>query len=383
MSPRYGNVIIKKYSGKAPVLNDKSMDHENRQFKQGRKISSDLLDTAPESGRTPPRAGNLEYYLQDAARGIYAKGQKLGIRKAVQDAVGEVRKNVQAITSPESEGRSRQEPYNQSNPGPKNVLRRVSALQERNKALAKMLSSAVEELWEYEKNLALPENGEKKRETGKESLSATIAKVQFVQVFLEDPTIEVAAPGMLEAHQGKDGRLDDHEPNHSISSSSAGDNDRSGRYYPEQRNNITEVTPSRKAKDPLSKEKLSSDVVSEIPSIKIGRGAEPDSQTTKTVSEERSQPRGPRAPVNLFASRPSLAQSSFSWMVKKDTEGSSFVAASPTPTERRRGKGSRGFLFGEDDEVKGGGGGGGSVSASGSGANGERKPEVIGLDALK
>ena len=364
MSPKDGNVIIRKYSGKAPILSQTHLGSRSDSHEQTTKSSANIITSNSEYGRASSGAGNLEYYLQDAARGLYARGQKLGIRKAVQDAVGEVRKNVQAITSPESEGRPRQVYYDRNISRPKDILRRVSALQERNKALAKMLSSAVDELWEYEKNLVTPEGNKSKVQTGKQELSATIAKVQFVQVFLEDPSLEVAATDTKDTAQDN--------------SSSANSSYKHERSNAEQKEIVIETAHAKTAESISDRAEPDQNLVQDIHSPTTERSPYSDSQIT-FASAEPSLSRKPRTPVNLHASRPSLAQSSFSWMVKPDAEGSSFVAASPTPTERRRGKGSRGFLFGEDDEVKGEG----SRSISSIGAKGERKPEVIGLDALK
>ena len=379
MSPKCGNIIIRKYTGKAPILNHEEDNNGARMHEPRIRSSTDRYTSKPDYNRASPGSGNLEYYLQDAARGLYSRSQKLGIRKAVQDAVGEVRKNVQAITSPESEGRLRQAYNNQSLARPADTLQKVSALQERNKALAKMLASAVDELWEYEKNLNSTKNNETENESDSKGLSATIAKVQFVQVFMEDPSIEVAATDVTENKIRKSRQSTDQ------SSNQGGSGNKDNSYGREDSHTklkeISMQTSQSFKSDSISDKAEPEPTIFDDASSTTKISPNTDSQGTVT-SETSAQSHNPHTPVNLHASRPSLAQSSFSWMVKTDNEESSFVATSPTPTERRSGKAGRGFLFGEDivtDKVK--------TESSGSGgigtAKGERKPEVIGLDALK
>ena len=383
MSSKNGNVIIRKYSGKAPVLDHEEENSGTSTHEPTTRSSIDRHTSKPEHSRVSPNTGNLEYYLQDAARGLYSRSRKLGIRKAVQDAVGEVRKNVQAITLPEGEGRLRQARNNQGSAGPADILQKISALQERNKALARMLASAVDELWEYEKDLNSSKNGKSENKNGSEGLSATIAKVQFVQVFMEDPSIEVAITDVAEDKSSGSTQSTDQE-------SSQGGTGNKGNSHDQEDSSTKLKKNNMQPKPSIISDNMSDQVQVEPESATLDNvlsatnKPSPNTDSQETITSEASaQSHKSRTPVNLHASRPSLAQSSFSWMVKTDTEDSSFVATSPTPTERRRGRASRGFLFGEDDgadkaKTESVGSGGGSSSTKG-----KTKPEVIGLDALK
>ena len=361
MTSTGGSFIIMKYSGHAP-----SVDHEV----VWRSISAPNLEPQKSPSSLFPRkgpsrspvSGNIEYYLQDAAHGLYIRGQKLGIAKVVQDAVGEVRKNVQAIASPENEARLANSYGDLSIAGSSEILRGISALQERNKALANMLASAVDELWECEKTIGTANQKPYESENTTKNLSAAIAKVQFVQVFLEDPSIEVPGGSLKrteeDAEQFKGLRTDQGDSN-------------------------------TKREMPLLPNKINDGSASEVKAVdsNMVSATEPDIfvspctvQRQEDTKGEQFKPHKRQTSTKVYASRPPLTQSSFSWMVNTEVKGSSFVDPGPTPTEKRRGRGSRGFLFGEDDAEQ--------ISAKTkakdrTGGNVEAKPEVINLHSLK
>jgi TBC1 domain family protein 5 len=157
------------------------------------------------------QGAGLEALLQGAAKNVMERGSQWGVGKAFRDAVGEVRKHAEAIqtgvpstpvsgqSTPRSGGREYRKPAQlavaNSRPGvirtqSANVIKKVESLETRNKNLAKMLESAVAELWDYHKERSEEgkESDEKKRDSV-EALSLAIAKVQFVQVYLEDSSI--------------------------------------------------------------------------------------------------------------------------------------------------------------------------------------------------
>lgn len=157
------------------------------------------------------QGAGLEALLQGAAKNVMERGSQWGVGKAFRDAVGEVRKHAEAIqtgvpstpvsgqSTPRSGGREYRKPAQlavaNSRPGvirtqSANVIKKVETLETRNKNLAKMLESAVAELWDYHKERS--EEGKGSDETKRDSveaLSLAIAKVQFVQVYLEDSSI--------------------------------------------------------------------------------------------------------------------------------------------------------------------------------------------------
>lgn len=157
------------------------------------------------------QGAGIEALLQGAAKNVLEKGSQWGVGKAIRDAVGEVRRHAEAIqvgvpstpvsgqSTPRSGGREYRKPAQlsaaNSRPGmtrtqSANILKKVESLETRNKNLAKMLESAVAELWDYHKERS-EEGAESNQTKGDsiEALSLAIAKVQFVQVYLEDSSI--------------------------------------------------------------------------------------------------------------------------------------------------------------------------------------------------
>lgn len=106
----------------------------------------------------------------------------------------EVHKRAQEIRdapTPSPPPRAHQQRRSQSSLGPYALQDRVKTLEERSKQLAKLLEGALGELMEYHKSVtALDEKNEHRDGApGAEDLGVAIAKVQFVQVYLDDPKL--------------------------------------------------------------------------------------------------------------------------------------------------------------------------------------------------
>ncbi|KAK4539091.1 hypothetical protein LTR36_001929, partial [Oleoguttula mirabilis] len=146
---------------------------------------------AARSGLSPPQLArqrsNIEAIMQSTAKNIYARSEKLGIGKAVRNAVDEVHKRAAEIrdTGPPSL------PPRPARGGYGALYGRLKALEERNKQLAKLLEGAIEELWDCQR-LAVEKPGAAGDGAGPadvEQLSVAVAKVQFVQVYLADASL--------------------------------------------------------------------------------------------------------------------------------------------------------------------------------------------------
>lgn len=121
---------------------------------------------------------NLEVLLQSTARNIYAKGGQ-----AVRSAVDEVHKRAQEIRETQT---PRVPPRGY---GP--LYYRISALEQRNSQLAGLLNHAVVDLWDIQKRLmSNVHNDNKSAATADiEDLSVAVAKVQFIQAYISDPSM--------------------------------------------------------------------------------------------------------------------------------------------------------------------------------------------------
>lgn len=300
--------------------------------------------TSPKSLLGPQGAG-LEAVLQGAAKNVLERGSQWGVGKALRDAVGEVRKNVEAYqngaasgqTTPRSGGREFRtlsllnSTMATRHPGfdrtlSANASDKVTKLEKRNKDLGKMLESAVAELWEHHKEQT--ENQKSKDEgsdskAAMESLSLAIAKVQFVQVYLEDSSIPLP--------------IDESTDQAATANAAA---------------SLAPPSPD--------------------PTVEAPTAADPDVATSLVTPEMSQKP----APVSLQASpppkppkvqapavsrlaprsRPQLTSSNFSWMLGEESASSNFASGAAHSTfasdEKRRMKG-KGFLFGDEDEDEG------------------------------
>jgi len=347
LSVETGQQIILKYSGRAPRRVSTSVYRPSTP-------QSSRDDSTSRSPRFPspfgsPSLSTLESVIQNVANSMLTRGGQ-----AVHDAMGEVRKNVQTFQS----GRS--SPLAKSLPGvgvsvghrakrsdasstiAANVLRRINALEERNKQLAKMLQAAVSDLWEYQKSS--PEKD--LPESHAEKLSVAIAKVQLVQVYLSDSSL------LLPADDNKD--MSQKGAASEASTVSSVEATKSTQSDPQ---NPVEKPPKVDEQLHLPKDGQStphnnaqtSTVQASIPAVSVPAPSPAVSALSQALS---SSPK-----TSLPAShRPTLAQSTFSYMLGQAHEdpSSSFLSASPlTPNERRnRGGTDKAFLFGAEEDVE-------------------------------
>lgn len=212
LTPEGGVEIVTRYGKKAPAIDTTAPP--------AIRLPSPSPSTASHRTRSSigsPRAfvsqqgAGLEALLQGAAKNVLERGSQWGVGKAIRDAVGEVRKHAESIQSggppspasglstPRAGGREYRKPAQISLPGSRpvlprtqsgNALKKIETLEKRSKNLAKMLESAVAELWDYHKERSEDDkdSGQTKKDSI-EALSLAIAKVQFVQVYLEDSSI--------------------------------------------------------------------------------------------------------------------------------------------------------------------------------------------------
>ncbi|KAL1600780.1 hypothetical protein SLS60_007168 [Paraconiothyrium brasiliense] len=382
LTPEGGAEIITRYGKQAPAL-DASPPPAIR-------LSSSTPPTPSHRSRSSlgsPRqfvsqqGAGLEALLQGAAKNVLERGSQWGVGKAIRDAVGEVRKQAEAIQSgavstpvsgnstPRSGGREYRKPGQlpvaSTRPGlartqSGNALKKIENLEKRSKNLAKMLESAVGELWEYHKERS--EEDKDANQTKKDSieaLSLAIAKVQFVQVYLEDSSIPL--------------------PMDETTEQTATANAAASLLAPEPTSPST--VPERTASaPPIPNASRPTSSASIAQTTSAAANTQPTFPTVNTSPQRSSassklSPHPPRA-------RPTLASSNFSWMLGQDsTSASSTFASSAAHSafasdEKRRLKG-KGFLFGDDDEaeefVQEKRGSRGSVSGKGGAKNGKNK----------
>ena len=327
-----GTHIILKYSKRLP--GSQSVKTQKGRRRRGRKQNdrSELNSLRISPTKFLQEQGGIEGILQEAARGVYNRGEKWGVTRALRGAV----QGLQSTNSSPKGNGSRwglvQDKSNADDEPYANT--RLHELEQRNKALAKLLEKAMEDLWAQQGEFTK----DKRTENAADAISLAIAKVQFVQVYLENPTM----PFPTEATAEEDPEKTEQE----ISTESMtmdGNNDTKAAALI--------VTTS----DPF----IDSEICESQPEATTGssQASQPTGSTLSvnhpidpSVSKPQlTVPKHRQDKVSFQQPRPSLAHSSFSWMLGEDQRKSSFVSATPFPSERRvAARGKTGFLFGDD-----------------------------------
>jgi TBC1 domain family protein 5 len=348
LTPQGGAEIITRYGKQAPSIESEPAASARAPSPASSFASSRARQrvSSPKSFLGPQGAG-LEAVLQGAAKNVLEKGSQWGVGRALRDAVGEVRKNVEAYqngvpsgqTTPRAGGREFRTPSllnsaaSNQRPGldrtnSTNAMKKIADLERRNKNLSKMLESAVAELWEHHREQT--ENQKSRHEednnkTAMETLSLAIAKVQFVQVYLEDSSIPLP--------------VDESTDQAATANAEA-----------------SLAPPS-----PLPTEPTVAAPPTDSPTVStpVPTATEVGQQPPVNASQPASPPPKPSVPqppaISRLAprSRPQLTSSNFSWMLGEESASSDFASGAAHSTfasdEKRRMKG-KGFLFGDEDE---------------------------------
>lgn len=227
------------------------------------------------------------------------------------------------------------------------------------------------------------EFAKQKADTAAEALSLAMAKVQFVQVYLEDPTISLPteSPNSFAADEPKSsavqGLIAGAETTSPLKASTSTPK-MNPALMSESRQDAAGWLSSEPGPDATPEPiPTASPPIKSSPKLNTSQKAHP-----KTPVLEDPQTRIPNerpGPSPFHHPRPSLAQSSFSWMLGEDQRKSSFVSASPFPSEKRRQNAGRGDLFGEEKSTgKGPQAAKGKKAAEGGGDDGDDEGFTLG-----
>jgi TBC1 domain family protein 5 len=277
--------------------------------------------------------------LQGAAKGVFERGEKLGINKAVRDAVGEVKKNMQNLQTPSSPSIRRSPDVVRRSldeiRAASSTSKTVAWMEQRNKQLSQMLDDALNDL----RSLSAVEIDATSKSTG--AIDLAIAKLQFVQVYLEDSSMPLPT-----------------EPSQNTSATKP------------LRNSTTDSKSLQANKDSLleserkdSLGKSNMDSTQQANSIEAPEVPNPSTLPSLSTTPSESSgaslaiPARPRAPI---PTRSTLAQSSFAFMLEPDessittAKSSSPKASSPFLASGKRplsgGSREKAFLFGGELE---------------------------------
>ncbi|KAI5368979.1 hypothetical protein J4E82_010221 [Alternaria postmessia] len=354
LTPPGGAEIITRYGKQAPIIEPEPKFNAREPSPSPSFISNRTRQSigSPRSFVTQQGAG-FEALIQGAAKNVLDRGSQWGVGKALRDAVGEVRKNVEAYQSatnsgqstPRSGGREFRKPGQPSTAAASgrptlervhsaNTFKKMEELDRRNKSLAKMLEVAVGDLWEYHRERDEAQKAKEDDEKGKEAmeaLSLAIAKVQFVQVYLDDSSLPLPVDEATEQASTAQAAISLASPTPQSPMSSG------------QASSVPPLSLSTTSQSttPLRANSRNPTPLSSRPTSPPARTLSPPSKLASTLSPP---------------SRPHLTSSNFSWMLGEDSASSNFASGAAHSTfssdEKRRMKG-KGFLFGDDDDDEG------------------------------
>ena len=356
LTPSRGSELITKYTNRAPappgsVTPGRTVANTGRTLRQRSK--SPLLQQQP--------GGGVEAFLQGAAKGakgVLERGERLGINQAVREAMGELKRNMQNFND------ARAATIAGKQVATEDSAKAIAILDARNKQLASFLDETVANL------RAVSSSGLEDKVKSLELIEVAAAKVQFVQIYLQDSTMEVPSLQVPAAAETKPDEKETVKPLKKAEASIKPDEKK-----PEAVAQPVEAPAAKPKLVDSAKAKPTPTVKAEeperVPPVppKESKG-KPPATPTATQSNKHEQNKSPGTPKeaekpketptrpSAVPTRSSIAQSSFSWMLEPDESStpkspSSSSMKSPTSTQHKKRSSNNmsrernAFLFGD------------------------------------
>ena len=323
-----GATLVSKYSGKPPARGHQVPSHRGTHTPRNSMDLERTRSPMRSPGRILQDSGGLEGLLQEAAKGVYRRSEQWGLSQAFRSAVQGLHSG--SNTPRRSSNAYRLTDENQAAGSFNNLASKIQALEDRNKTLAKLLQESIEDISAQAKEFE-----KEKLEAKADKLTLSVAKLQFLQVHMENSAMPLGSDSADPESQ----RIDQDQKS---------DADEKSMLSPSRDGFAPVASPLPiSARQATTRRQNSQDSASQSPTrAPIRRPAHISTvpRITKTESPQQSP---------FQTSRPSLAQSSFSWMLGEGENKSSFVSASPFSPERDRKvalRGKAGFLFGDEKE---------------------------------
>lgn len=312
-----GAKIITKYSGKAPIS---SLSTSRPTISAGgvkpnpaEQKFSRRRSPLPSPARFLQHQGGVEALLHGAAKGVFERGERLGINQVVRDAVSEVKKNIHN-RSPGPSGLSR--PASGSTRWPLDegrdlpfVGKSMAALETRNKELARLMGEALEDLRKF---------SEPVDSTAATSESAAIEKLQVIQLCLENsnlplPSDSSSAPTTPKIAGKKEQQGEMLQMNDAARISQAPSTMDAARFREGNALQLSISLPMLADHESM----ISTCHVDESSSIKL------KSSLTQSLGVAAEDLTAAEQPSAIMPTRSTLAQSSFAWMLEPDEQSAS------------------------------------------------------------
>lgn len=329
-----GATLIQKYSGKLPKV---SKSPELPEPTGSPFAGFDSIRRKGFGVRSPLRSPKFlqqQGGVENIFQGMLEKSEKLGINRAVRDAVGELKRNMQGL----NEGLS--SPYQRVSLADDIAAKALAAMEKRNQQLASLLDETVLSL----KALSLSNLEDKARSL--DLIEVAAAKVQFVQIYLQDASLTI--PTMESTNNEEPQAVAEKKED----------------------NKVKKISSAKKENQPLSPRSSTTSVstpsLAKITSVlrepkKSTKSSDSASDNTKMTKDDTksdtvlSEVRPKAQPAASIPARSTIAQSSFSWMLEPDESGPPqtppLASKSPTTQQKKRmnnaSREKNAFLFGE------------------------------------
>lgn len=345
------DALVFKYTGKAPETSGVPPDTPDPQKlddlgPRGFGGRSQL----PSPSRFIQQQGGVESLFQGAAKsakGVFERGEKLGLNQAVRDAVVEFRRNMQTFNEPRQSAKAPRSVGGEGAPA-----ETLAAMETRNKQLAALLDETVANL----KAITTSSLDEKAKSL--DLIEVAAAKIQFVQVYLsnsslEMPRVDISANEEPETNSKENAIVEE--------SKGAGGRGKDGGESTDGGETCVDQSTPEPSQAVLQGQDLN---VESRPTLPSSDGSGIRQQPTEEAAGAHGQGANPRdlapeqhvRPAAPIPSRSALAQSSFSWMLEPGESVSSqpLPSASKFPTAQHKKRPSsnasrerNAFLFGE------------------------------------
>lgn len=333
-----GDHIISKYSARVPEttvtrkLPKKVKRARTADQAAAQKALAATRKRAASPSKTVREQRDISGIFQEAAKGVYLQGEKWGVAKALRGAVQGIQAaNATPRKATERSHWSLDTGTSISDSSHAELVAKIGALEHRNKSLAKLLENAVSELWAQQKARIADTGGE---DAPNDELSLAVARVQFVQVYLENSSMALPSDSLSPT--------DEQMPSDQSGDQSRRQPDSSRRQHQASSSLDGIVEISRGSKPPAIV-----DTAGRSPTTPVHAPNPPSTPDASRPGASAGDREGGESPPLL--PRPALAQSPYSWMLGEEQRKSAFVAASPFTSDARDAKGRKGSLFGDED----------------------------------
>lgn len=358
LTPSRGSELITKYTNRAPappgsVTPGRTVANTGRTLRQ--RTKSPLLQQQP--------GGGVEAFLQGAAKGakgVLERGERLGINQAVREAMGELKRNMQNFND------ARAATIAGKQVATEDSAKAIAILDARNKQLASFLDETVANL------RAVSSSGLEDKAKSLELIEVAAAKVQFVQIYLQDSTMEVPSLQVPASPETKSDEKETVKPPKEAETGTKSDEKKpEALKQPVQTLTVkSKPAESTKAK-PTPTVKKADDQPERVPPVppKESKGKQPATPTTSqsnkpeqtetpAMPREAEKPKETPSRPTAVPTRSSIAQSSFSWMLEPDESSTpksppSSSIKSPTSAQHKKRSSNNlsrernAFLFGD------------------------------------